>query len=255
MNFLSMTALAPLRKSHALTGPPSKRARRTPPLSPLLVLLLMTVAVAVLPAVACTSLLVSSGASADGSVIISYHCDAGGAYATLGIVPAMDHPPGEMIDAGPRDPVTKAPRGRIPQVPHTYKVVGLMNEHQLSVSETTFGGREELINTNALMEYPHLMQLALQRARTAREAIQVMTQLVAVYGYASEGESISIADTQEAWILEIVGTGPGGKGGAWAAVRVPDGEISFTPTMPGWPRFPATTPPTAFTQKTSRALR
>ena len=158
-------------------------------------LVLIAVGLAVLPAVACTSLLVSRGASADGSVIITYHCDAGGAYATLGIVPAMDHPPGEMIDAGPRDPVTKAPRGRIPQVPHTYKVVGLMNEHQLSVSETTFGGREELINTNALMEYPHLMQLALQRARTAREAIQVMTQLVADYGYASEGESISIADT------------------------------------------------------------
>jgi dipeptidase len=221
-----MVTFSLLRKSHALTGPAFKRARRIPQLPPLLVVLLVGAILAVLPAVACTSLLVTRGASADGSVIISYHCDAGGAYATLGITPAMDHPPGEMIDAGPRDPVTKAPRGRIPQVPHTYKTVGLMNEHQLSVSETTFGGREELINTNALMEYPHLMQLALQRARTAREAIQVITQLVADYGYASEGESISIADTQEAWILEIVGTGPGGKGGAWAAMRVPDGEIS-----------------------------
>jgi dipeptidase len=221
-----MVKLLPLLKSQPLTGPASKHAHSIPPLPPLLVVLLIGVVLAVLPAVACTSLLVTRGASADGSVIISYHCDAGGAYATLGITPAMDHSPGEMIDAGPRDPVTKAPRGRIPQVPHTYKTVGLMNEHQLSVSETTFGGHEELVNTNALMEYPHLMQLALQRARTARQAIQVITQLVADYGYASEGESISIADTQEAWILEIVGTGPGGKGGAWAAVRVPDGEIS-----------------------------
>lgn len=221
-----MVELAPLRKPRTLTGHAEERARRSAPLPPPVVVVLIAAGLAVLPAVACTSLLVSRGASADGSVIISYHCDAGGAYATLGVVPAMDHAPGEMIDAGPRDPVTKAPRGRIPQVPHTYKVVGLMNEHQLSVSETTFGGREELINTNALMEYPHLMQLALQRARTAREALQVMTQLVADYGYASEGESISIADTQEAWILEIVGTGRGGKGGAWAAVRVPDGQIS-----------------------------
>lgn len=104
-------------------------------------------------------------------------------------------------------------------------VGGLINEHQLAISETTFGGRKELINTNGLIEYPHMMMLALQRARTAREAIQVMTQLVADYGYESEGESLSIADTQEAWILKIVGTGPGGKGAAWAAVRVPDGQI------------------------------
>ena len=194
---------------------------------PWVALLPLAIACAALPVVACTSLLVTRGASADGSVMITYHCDGAGGFATLGIVPAMDHPPGEIIEIGPRDPVTKAPRGRIPQVPHTYKVVGgLINEHQLAISETTFGGRTELINTNGLMEYHHLMVLALQRARTAREAIQVMTQLAADYGYESEGESISIADTQEAWILEIVGTGPGGKGAAWAAVRVPDGQIS-----------------------------
>ncbi|HNQ89582.1 MAG TPA: C69 family dipeptidase [Verrucomicrobiota bacterium] len=182
---------------------------------------------AALPAAACTSLLVTRGASADGSVMITYHCDSAGAFAALAVLPAADHPPGAMIEIGPRNPVTQAPRGRIPQVPHTYKVVGgLINEHQLALSETTFGGRPELINTNGLITYPHLMQLALQRARTAREAIQVMTRLVADHGYQSEGESISIADTEEAWILEIVGTGPGGKGAAWAAVRVPDGEIS-----------------------------
>lgn len=160
--------------------------------------------------------------------MITYHCDSAGGFATMSATPAKDHAPGEMIDLGPFDPVTKAPRGRIPQVAHTYQVLsGLINEHQLSISETTFGGREELMNTNnAWMEYPELMQLALQRARTAREAIKVITNLVAEFGYASEGESLSIADTQEAWILEIVGTGPGGKGAAWVAVRVPDGEIS-----------------------------
>ena len=217
----------PSCQSRARTGRTSQCARRTPLHVPLVPVLLVAVALAVLPVVACTSLLVTRGASADGSVMITYHCDSGGGFAALGIVPAMDHPPGEMIEIGPHDPVTKAPRGRIPQVPHTFKVVGgLINEHQLAISETTFGGRLELINTNGLMEYPHLMMLALQRARTAREAIQVITQLVADYGYESEGESLSIADTQEAWILEIVGTGPGGQGAAWAAVRVPDGQIS-----------------------------
>jgi dipeptidase len=203
------------------------RNRRAPLATPRAAAVLVAMALAAGPVVACTSLLVTRGASADGSVIITYHCDSAGGFAALGVVPAADHRPGEMIEIGPHDPVTRAPRGRIPQVAHTYKVVGgLINEHQLSISETTFGGREELVNTNAWMEYPHLMMLALQRARTAREAIQVITQLVADYGYESEGESLSLADTQEAWILEIVGTGPGGKGAAWAAVRVPDGQIS-----------------------------
>jgi dipeptidase len=176
---------------------------------------------------ACTSVLVTRGASVDGSVIITYHCDDAGAYATLGISPAADHKPGEMIEIPSRNPADKTPLGKIPQVAHTYKVLGdLMNEHQLSLSETTFGGRHELMNPSGFMGYHHMMVLALERARTAREAIQVMTQLVADYGYGDEGESISIADTQEAWILEIVGTGPGGKGAAWVAVRVPDGQIS-----------------------------
>jgi dipeptidase len=191
--------------------------------------LLIFVAIAVYdsPAAACTSVLVTRGASADGSVMITYHCDDAGAYARLRITPAADHKPGEMIEIPSRNPAEKSPRGKIPQVAHTYKVLGgLMNEHQLSISETTFGGRHELMNPSGLIEYHHLMRLALQRARTAREAIQVMTQLVAEHGYESEGESISLADPQEAWILEIVGTGPGGKGAVWAAMRVPDGQIS-----------------------------
>jgi len=145
----------------------------------------------------------------------------------MSIVPAMDHKPGEMIEIEPSSEGVKNRGGKIPQIAHTYKVMsGLMNEHQLAMSETTFGGRKELENPQGMIRYPLLMMLGLQRARTAREAIQVMTQLVAEHGYADEGESISIADTQEAWILEIVGAGPGGKGAVWAAVRIPDGQIS-----------------------------
>jgi dipeptidase len=193
----------------------------------LLSLVLASIALSQPSAMACTSVLVTRGASADGSVIITYHCDDAGAYATMSLTPAADHKPGEMIEIPSRNPADKTPRGKIPQVAHTYKVLtGLMNEHQLSISETTFGGRKELENPDGLLEYPHLMFLGLQRARTAREALQVMTKLVEEFGYASEGESISIADTQEAWILEIVGTGPGGKGAVWAAMRVPDGQIS-----------------------------
>jgi dipeptidase len=178
------------------------------------------------PAVACTSVLVTRGASVDGSVMITYHCDDAGAFATLDIAPAADHKPGEMIEIPARDPADKKPRGRIPQAAHTYKVLtGLMNEFQVSMSETTFGGRKECENPDGLLEYHHLMFLGLQRAKTAREAIEVMMKLVAEHGYESEGETISIADKQEAWILEIVGTGPGGKGAAWVAMRVPDGQI------------------------------
>jgi dipeptidase len=195
------------------------------------------------PARACTNVLVTRGASADGSVIITYSADDAGAYATLGVVPAADHKPGEMIEIGPRGKDGKEPRGKIPQVPHTYKCIGgLMNEHQLSMAETTFGGRHELVNPQGLLSYPLLMTLGLQRARTAREAIQVMTRLVADFGYGDEGESISIADTQEAWILEIVGTGPGGKGGVWVAVRVPDGQISCHANQARIGEFPRNDP-------------
>ena len=159
--------------------------------------------------------------------MITYSCDLAG---LLCIACRWFPPPttsrARSIAIEPRGPEDKRPRGKIPQVAHTYKVLGLMNEHQLAIAETTFGGREELHNPQGLIDCRPMMTLALQRARTAREAIQVMTRLVAEYGYGDEGESISIADTQEAWILEIVGTGPGGKGAAWVAVRIPDGQIS-----------------------------
>ncbi len=179
-----------------------------------------------LPAAACTSIIVTRGASADGSVMITYSCDLAGLYAPLTLIPAADHTPGETTAIGPRGPGDKRPPGKIPQVAHTYKVLGFMNEHQLAVSETTFGGRKELHNPQGLLDCEPLMIFALQRARTAREAIQVMTRLVAEHGYGDEGESFSIADTQEAWILEMVGTGPGGNGAAWVAVLIPDGQVS-----------------------------
>jgi dipeptidase len=177
---------------------------------------------AVQAASACTSFLITKGASADGSVIITYTCD-GEFHPRLQYTPATDHPADEWVELKDWSGVL---RGKIPQVPHTYAVIGLMNEHQLAIAETTFDGREELVNPDGLLHYWDLMRLALQRARTAREAIKVMTDLVAEYGYRSTGESLSIADPQEAWILEMIGPGPGGKGAAWVALRVPDGHIS-----------------------------
>ena len=172
---------------------------------------------------ACTNVLVTKGASVDGSVMITYTADSAGFYATLELYSAADHAPGTMI--------TVPGKGSIPQVPHTYQVLGssgqgIMNEFQLAMAETTFGGRGELHNEEGMILYPLMMTLGLQRAKTAREAILVMTQLIEQHGYGDEGESISIADKDEAWVLEIVGLGKGRHGAAWVALRVPDGEIS-----------------------------
>ncbi|MDY7109237.1 MAG: C69 family dipeptidase [Planctomycetota bacterium] len=183
--------------------------------------LLLAAALPLPSARACTNLLVTRGASQDGSVMITYTCD-GEFHPHLRRIPAADHEPGETIQ------ITRwggEVRGTIEQVPHTYAVVGLMNEHQLAISETTFDGRKELQNPDGLLHYWDLMRLALQRAKTAREAITVITELVAEHGYGSTGESISIADTEEAWLLEIIGPGPGGEGALWVARRVPDGCI------------------------------
>jgi len=171
--------------------------------------------------VACTNLLVGKGATVDGSTIITYTCD-GEFHPHLRRLPAEDHPELEPIEI--RDWSGNL-RGSIKQVPHTYAVVGLMNEHQLAISETTFDGRQELQNPDGLVHYWDLMRLALQRAKTAREAIGVITELVAEYGYRSTGESISIADPHEVWLLEIIGPGPGGEGAVWVAVRIPDGCV------------------------------
>jgi len=171
---------------------------------------------------ACTSLLVTKGASANGSTMITYTCD-GEFHPRLEYLPAADHNP---TDSLPIEEWRGGIRGWVKQVPHTYAVIGLMNEHQLAIGETTFDGRKELENPDGLLEYWDLMILALQRAKTAREAIKVITDLVDQYGYRSTGESISLADPKEAWILEIIGPGPKGKGAEWVAMRVPDGYIA-----------------------------
>jgi len=171
---------------------------------------------------ACTSILVGKGASEDGSVMITYSCD-GEFLPHLEYTPAADHEPGDSLDI--KDWHENV-RGRVAQVAHTYAVVDLMNEHQVAIGETTTTGREELENPQGLLHYWDLMWLALQRAKTAREAIRVMTDLVDEYGYKSTGESFSIADPDEAWIMEMIGAGEGGKGAIWVALRVPDGYIS-----------------------------
>ena len=175
-------------------------------------------------ATACTNVLVSRGASADGSVMISYLADAGGFMDPLYFYPGGNYQPGDSVDIicwhyGHL-------LGRIPQVARTYKVIGNMNEHQVAIGETTFTGRPELRDPNGFIDYGAMMYIALQRARTAREAIQVMTSLVQEFGYASTGESFSIADKNEAWIMEFIGKGKHGKGAVWVAARVPDGYMA-----------------------------
>ena len=182
----------------------------------------------------CSSFLVTKGASKDGSVMITYTCD-GEFHPNLEYIPAQDHEPGETIKVRGRDGKI---RGEVKQVAHTYAVVGLMNEHQVAIGETTFGGRSELRNQEGLLHYFLLMQLALQRAKTAREAIKVMAELVEEYGYGSTGESLSIADPNEAWILEMIGPGPGGKGAHWVALRIPDGYICAHANMSRIGAFP-----------------
>ncbi|MGQ1889719.1 dipeptidase [Thermophagus sp. OGC60D27] len=173
---------------------------------------------------ACTNVLVSKGASADGSVMISYAADSHILYGELYFRPAKDYPQGSMLDIYEWD--TGKYLGQIEQVPHTFQVVGNMNEHQVSIAETTFGGRSELRDTTGIMDYGSLIYVTLQRAKSAREAIHIMSSLVEKYGYYSSGESFSIADPYEAWIMEMIGKGPNNKGAVWVARKVPDGYIS-----------------------------
>ncbi|NBC83586.1 MAG: dipeptidase [Bacteroidetes bacterium] len=173
---------------------------------------------------ACTNFLVTKGATTDGSTMITYAADAHVLYGELYFYPAKDYPTGAMLDVYDWD--TGKFLGKIKQVSHTYSVVGNMNEHQLSIAETTFGGREELRDSTGIIDYGSLMYITLQRAKTAREAIEVMTSLVNKYGYYSGGESFSIADPNEVWLLEMIGKGKGNTGAVWVARKVPDGYIS-----------------------------
>jgi len=172
----------------------------------------------------CTNFLITKGATVDGSTMITYAADSHTLYGELYYQPAMDYPAGSMRDIYEWD--TGKFLGKIPQPSHTYSVIGNMNEHQLAIGETTFGGRSELSSQpDAIMDYGSLMYVALQRAKTAREAIKVMTDLVEEFGYYSSGESFSISDSEEVWILELIGKGKDEKGAVWVALRVPDGYI------------------------------
>lgn len=185
---------------------------------------IMTAAlVAALPALACTSLIVAKGAGEDKSVFITYAADSHSLYGELYNQPATDHPKGAVRKVVEWD--TGKPLGEIPEVKHTYSTIGNMNEHGLAIAESTWGGREELAGSG-LIDYGSLIYITLQRAKTAREAIKVMTGLVDKYGYASSGESFSIADPDEVWIMELIGKGAKDKGAVWVARRVPDGYIS-----------------------------
>ncbi|MBR5573033.1 MAG: C69 family dipeptidase [Paludibacteraceae bacterium] len=172
---------------------------------------------------ACTNFLVGKDASVDGSTMVSYAADSYALYGFLHYVPAADHAEGAVREV--KDWDTGKPLCTIPQVAHTYNVVGNMNEHQLTIGETTWGGRPELESGEGI-DYGSLIYIALERCKTAREAIKCMTDLVAEYGYASSGETFSIADPNEVWLMDLIGKGKAEKGAVWVATRVPDDCIA-----------------------------
>jgi dipeptidase len=185
----------------------------------------------------CTNFLVTKGASVDGSTMISYAADSHIRYGELYFSPAKHWPAESMVTIYDRG--TAKPLGQIPQVEYTYQTIGFMNEHQVAIGESTFGGRSELVDSTGLMDYGALMFLAVQRSKNAREAIKVIAELIEKYGYASSGESFSIGDPNEVWIMELIGKGNNRqfneetkeyfnsqKGAVWVAIRIPDGMIS-----------------------------
>ena len=205
-----------------------------------IILALWIAGLATTPGWTCTNFLITKGASTDGSTIITYAADSHSLYGELYYTPAREHRPGEMLRVYEWD------TGRylldIPQVPRTFSVVGNMNEHQVSIGETTYGGREKLHDPKGGIDYGSMMFIALQRARTAREAIQVMTGLTDTHGYCSEGETFSISDPNEVWIMDLIGKGPGKKGAVWVAWRVPDGYVSGHANQARIRQFPLNDP-------------
>lgn len=186
---------------------------------------------------ACTNYMVTKGASADGSTMVTYAADSHIRYGELYWRPAATWPAGSMVTLYDRG--TAKPLGQIPQPSQTYQVIGFMNEYQVAIGESTFDGRKELLDTTGIVDYGSLMFLALQRSKTAREAIKIMAELVETYGYASTGESFSIGDPNEVWIMELIGKGTdlktdrktkkqynANKGAVWVAIRIPDGYVS-----------------------------
>lgn len=191
---------------------------------------------------ACTSLIATKGATADGTVMITYAADSHTLYGDMPALAAADHQPGEMRKVFDWD--TGRYLGEISQPAHTYSRIGHVNENGVAMAESTWGGRHELLDTTGIIDYGSLIYITLERARTAREAVDIMTSLVQEYGYASEGESFSIADVNEAWIVEMIGKGPGRKGAVWVARRIPDGYISGHANNPRIHSFPLDEPET-----------
>lgn len=213
--------------------------------------MIMVLAIWNAESLACTNFLVTPGASVNGTAMITYAADAHVLYGELYFRPAADYPPGTLLDVYEWD--TNKFLGRIPQLSHTYSVVGNMNEHQVAIGETTYGGRSELRDTTGIIDYGSLIYITLQRARTAREAIQIMGELVAEHGYYSSGESFSIADPNEVWIMELIGKGTEmvtengetynkHKGAVWVAVRIPDGYVSGHANQARIQQFPLDDP-------------
>lgn len=208
-------------------------------------LLVSMVAVAAInlsmPAEACTNLIVGKAASVDGSVICTYNCDGYGFAGSMYRTPGGRHEPGEKIAIrgwGNNGAV----KGYIDQVEYTYDVIGYINEKQVSIVETTFDGRLELQNPEGLLNYDTMIHLGLERAATARDAIIIMTDLLQEYGYSSTGETITVCDKNEAWMLEIMGKGPGRKGAVWVAVRIPDDCIAAHANISRIRQFPLEDP-------------
>ncbi len=199
---------------------------------------------AIVPARACTSFLITRGASVDGSTMITYAADSHLLYGELYYTPARSHVPGETLEIIEWD--TGKRLGEIPQVAQTYSVIGNMNEHQVAISETTWGGRPELRDPAGVLDYGSLIYITLQRATTAREAITIMTDLANAHGYYSGGETMSIADPDEVWLMDIVGKGAHDKGAVWVARKIPDGYISGHANSPRIRKFPMDDPDTLF---------
>lgn len=188
----------------------------------------------------CTNFLAGKGTTTDGSTIITYSADSHALYGELYHWPAREWPEGSMLEIKEWD--TGKILGEIPQVSKTYSVVGNMNEYQVTIGETTYGGRNELVDSTGIMDYGSLIYIALQRSRTARGAIRVMTDLVEKYGYYSSGESFSIGDPDEVWILEMIGKGPDYKGAVWVAVRIPDDCVAAHANQARIRQFPLDDP-------------
>ncbi len=187
------------------------------------IILSLLLCTGILHAFACTNFIVGKKASTDGSVICTYNADDYGMFIGLCHYPAGKHAKGEMRQIYDWD--TKEYHGQIPEAAETYNVIGNINEYQVTIGETTFGGREEMVDSTGILDYGSLIYVALQRSKTAREAISIMTNLAETYGYNSEGETFTICDPNEAWIMEMMGKGPGSKGVVWVALRIPDDAI------------------------------